>query len=417
MRCDPVRKVLVAGAGASGMCAAIHAARAGALVTILEKTDTAGRKLSMTGNGRCNLSNMELSADSYNTSDEDGVDRYLRRFGTRQTQEFFMSVGVLTRDENGPIYPASGQASAVTGALVSECIRDGVKFIYKEQIKSVRKNDDGSLIVRSDKHEYESDSLILATGGLSGPKPTASTGDGYYICEQLGMKCTDRYPALVSLNCSDDTLPGETGVRVKADITFMSGGEKIASEYGELQITGDGISGIPVMQASGAVASYLDNNKQVTAYADVFPEYTDSEFEELTQRLVTCKGKRTLLDFVNGFANGYLGMTVLKRLGLSPEEDMNSLSWEKLYELVMYYRRIPFEITGTGGYRRAQVTSGGVSLSCLDDDLQSRSFPGVYCVGELVDVDGRCGGYNLQWAWCSAALAGSAAAGKKYDQA
>ncbi len=404
------RKIIVAGAGAAGMCAAIAAAREGAEVTIIEKTDSCGKKLSMTGNGRCNLSNLDMSEEDYNEAARGRMKTWLKRFGVRETLEFFSSLGLIVNDESGYLYPASGQASTVVNILQSECKRLSVSFIFKEQVKSVSAHDDAlTFTVKTDKNEYEADRVILATGGLAGPKSCSATGDGYYICKQLGMEQKDTYPSLTPLLSNDDTLPKETGVRCMAIVSFMIGDGVFASEYGEVQITKNGISGIPVLQASGLVAYHLSKNRPVTASINFFPGYDLKEYEELMNKMMNLPGERTLGDLLTGFCNSNINDMILRRMKLSPSMKLKNVGESMTKCVLMKYLDVRVDISEVCDFKKAQVTRGGVSLGDLDNELQSKKNPGIFVIGELCDVDGRCGGYNLQWAWTSGYLAGEAA--------
>ena len=239
------KKVIVLGGGASGMCAAVYAARNGAEVTIIEKNTQLGKKLSMTGNGRCNLSNLDMNEKMYNAAAEKRMKQWLSVYGVLDVINFVKSLGIVIKSEDGYLYPISGQASTVVDAFKNELKRLEVKVVYGEQAKAV------NVIEAAEKYEvitninsYEADRVIIATGGLSGAKSTMSTGDGYYICKKLGLSVKDTYPALVGFKTAEDEIMPENGVRCTAEISFLLGSEVIAREYGELQLTKDGISGI-----------------------------------------------------------------------------------------------------------------------------------------------------------------------------
>lgn len=406
------RRILVAGGGAAGLCAAIAAAREGAQVTIIEKTDSCGKKLSMTGNGRCNLSNFEMSADAFNEDSKGRMKKWLGRFGVQQTVEFFTSLGLIIDNEDGYLYPITGQATSVVNVLVKECERLGVTFVYNEQLKKIiptGSDNTPCFKVMTSKNEYEADRVILATGGLAGPKSCGATGDGYYICEQLGMKVKDTYPSLVPLLSEDETLPEKSGVRAYATVSFMIGDGVFASEYGEVQITSNGISGIPVMQASGLVAQHLSKNRPVTATINFFPYYDNDQFEQLIDKMLNLPGDRRLEDLLSGFCNSNINEMILRRMKLSGSMKAKNVGANMLKCILNTYRDVRIEISGVSDYKKAQVTRGGISLGDLSDELMYNKMPGVYVVGELCDVDGRCGGYNLQWAWSSGYIAGEAA--------
>ena len=406
--------VIVAGAGASGMCAAIVCARAGANVTIIEKSDTAGKKLSMTGNGRCNLSNTNMHVECYNPQARDRMHNWLKKYGVEETIQFFHSLGIEIRNEDGYLYPFSGQANTVADVLRKENERLGVSIIYHTQVKEILP---GTKMhgygVRTTGALYEADSVILAMGGNSGPKITMSTGDGYYIAQKLGLHMTDTMPGLVQLKSSDPTLPAEAGVRIEAKVTFYAGEKVLAEETGELQLTQSGLSGIPVMQASEYVARALADKERIHAEIDFFPGYTEEQFRCLTENIISIKDQRTISELLEGICNSHINDMIIKKLAIDSRcrsDQSTDLNLEKiLYE----YRQARIPITETGTFLQSQVTAGGICLQDLSDDLEAVNMPGIYCIGELADVDGRCGGYNLQWAWMSGSIAGSAAAGRK----
>ncbi len=416
------KKVLVAGAGAAGMCAAIMAARQGADVTLLEKNDIAGKKISMTGNGRCNLTNEAMSPSCYNLSARDRMGDFLDRFGVSDTIDFMRSLGVVTQSEEGYIYPLSGQAVTVQNALFDEVKRLGIDYISGRQLKKITPLNEGGFEVKASGEVYNADAVIIATGGLSGPKSTMSTGDSYYIAKSLGMEVTKTYPALAALLSDDKDLPKEYGVRMMANVRI----EEIEDlcEYGEVQITSKGISGIPVLQLSGRVAQYLDededlaakdgkpNGASVTAVLDFFPSYSDDEFENLKKDISGMAEGKSFIQVLDGICNHLIGVMILGRCGIDQDALVKKDDLDKLCSLIDNYRKVRISICGVSDYASSQVTKGGVSLDDLSDDLESLKTPGVYVVGELADVDGRCGGYNLQWAFTSGSIAGIAAAVK-----
>ncbi len=393
------------------MCAAIHAARNGAKVTIIEKNESLGKKLSMTGNGRCNLTNLDMRAECFNPAAAARIKDWLTAFGPADTIEFFKSLGVVTQSEEGYIYPISGQAKTVVMALENEIKRIGIEVKFKEQFKGVENSGDGnSISVVTNLGRYEADVCIIAAGSLSGPKSTLSTGDGYYICKKLGMNVKDTHPALVGFKCGAEEVMPSQGVRCEAGISFVLGNEELAAEEGELQITAEGISGIPVMQASRNVIKLVEEGKPVLAVIDFFPDYDDERFAELKKDMMRLRDDRTLQEFLLGFSNSNVTEMILSRMKLSPGMKMRNIS-ESMAECVLdSYRALKLALVDSFGYQASQVTTGGVSLGDIGDDLSFVADKRIFVIGELLDVDGRCGGYNLQWAFTSGAIAGKAAA-------
>ena len=390
------------------MCAAIYAARNGAKVTIIEKNDCLGKKLSMTGNGRCNLTNLNMSEDCYNAAARSRMKDWLGTYGAEDVICFFKSLGVVVKSEDGYIYPVSGQAKTVVDALKNEIIRLGIKVIYKEQLKSINSLENGSLEIVTDKSRYEADKCIIAVGSLSGVKSTMSTGDGYYICKKLGMNIKDTFPALVGFKCEEGELLPEKGVRCDVRISFVLGNEVLSSEQGELQITSDGISGIPVMQASRDVIRFVEEKKPVYAVIDFFPDYDESDFDILKKDMLRLKDDRSVTEFLLGFANQGVTDMILGRMKMSKTMKMKNISDSMAECILDSYRNLKLKISDSYGYQASQVTSGGVSIAEIGSDFSFNKNRNIYVIGELLDVDGRCGGYNLQFAFTSGSIAGCA---------
>ena len=238
-----------------------------------------------------------------------------------------------------------------------------------------------------------------------------STGDSYYIAKSLGMNVTKTYPALVALLSDDKDLPSKYGVRMMAGIRIKE--IEDLYEYGEVQITSKGISGIPVLQLSGRVAQYMADNKgTVTAFLDFFPTYSDDDFANMKKDIIEVSSGKTYIQVLDGISNHLIGLMILSRLGIKEDTVIDANSIDDLERVIDNYRNVRINIVATSDYASSQVTKGGVDLNDLTDDLESVHTPGVYVVGELADVDGRCGGYNLQWAFTSGYIAGMAAAGR-----
>ncbi len=404
------KRICIAGGGASGMCAAIYAARNGAKVTIIEKNTVLGKKLSMTGNGRCNLTNLDMREECFNAAARGRMKEWLSIYGVEDVICFLKSLGVVVKSEDGYIYPLSGQAVTVVKALENEIKRLGIETIFGQQLKAVEKKEDGeSYLVRTDKASFEADRVILAVGSLSGPKSTMSTGDGYYICKKLGMTVKDTFPALVGFKCDPEEIMPGAGVRIMAEISFVLGAETLVSEYGEVQLSADGISGIPVMQASREISRLLFEKKPVFAVLDLFPDYDETDFKALKTDMLKLKDDRSLEEFLSGFSNSYITEMVLKRMKLSKTMKMKNISVSMAECILDSYRSLKIKLSDSYGYQASQVTTGGVSLGDIGSDFACKTDPGIYCIGELLDVDGRCGGYNLQWAFTSGSIAGCAA--------
>lgn len=409
-------KVGVIGGGAAGMVAAITACRDGAAVRILEAGDRLGQKILSTGNGKCNLGNTFLDPSCYHCSDRKVVELCLDRFGTEETLKFFKGIGLMTREKNGYLYPFSEQASSVLDALRNEVKALEIPVIYGFRVSKLQREREGGYLAIGEKRREAFDRVILACGGKAAPK-TGSDGSGYELARMLGHRIVPVVPALTFLKCEGDFFKTVSGVRTKAAVTLRGeGGEILAQEGGELQLTDQGLSGIPVFQLSRTAAYALLERKKITAEVDFFPEYSVQELKNIILARSPIKKNRTAEEYFNGLLNKKLMLLFMKRAGIKGSDAAANLSDRKLEEVVLDAKNLSVKVLGTGDYHHAQVCGGGVDLREVTYELESRKASGVYFAGELLDIDGRCGGYNLQWAWSSGYLAGSAAAEGRTDK-
>ncbi len=412
------RKVAVIGGGASGMMAAIEAAGQGAEVTIYEHMRL-GKKILATGNGKCNLGNMHMTPDCFFSHNMERVKNCLNRFSTAETIAFFEGMGLCIKEKNGYLYPLSEQAAVVQQVLEAQVKRLDISVITEckvQEIQTIEKQRPGRrvlLMTENGKEFY--DAVILACGSKAAPK-TGSDGSGYTFAKQLGHKLLPVLPSLVQLKCSDSFCKSIAGIRCDANIHIYDRAQDreklLCQEQGELQLTDYGISGIPVFQLSGLVNRYLYDNKKAALVAkiDFLPQMSDGEFCVFQQkRMELAKEARTVEEFFLGILNQKLMQLFMKLVGLSPQTPVSKVNKEKLQQVFSLCRGLEMHISGSNGFDNAQVCTGGVDLNDVTDDLESIYAENVYFVGELLDVDGRCGGYNLQWAWTSGYIAGHAA--------
>lgn len=441
-----VRRVAVIGGGAAGMMAAAAAAQNGAAVTLYEKNDRVGKKILATGNGKCNFSNRDFSADHYYGNGLKGVDipkleRLFQKFSVEDTVNFFGEAGMLVKDRNGYLYPWSEQASTVLEILRAELHRQKIDVRVSEGIEAVRMGE-GAEAGRFLTEPFGCDggyhAVVIACGGCAAAK-TGSDGGGYRLAKQLGHRIIPTVPALVQLRCSDDFFRMAAGVRCEAGLTLYtyagtadgnagggpgrepgagSGrpgkrtgrGLAVQEEVGELQFTDYGISGIPVFQLSRQAAYLLKEKKPADVWIDFFPHMERREFEEMCVRRLCRRQGKTVEGFLLGMANKKINLLLLKLAGLKPEEPAEAAGIKRLKKLLYSYRELQVHVSAANSFEHAQVTAGGVDMAEVSDCLSSLKAPGVYFAGEILDVDGRCGGYNLQWAWTSGYVAGKSAA-------
>ncbi len=439
-------KIGIIGGGAAGMMAAITAAGQGANVTLLEGNDRLGKKILSTGNGKCNLGNEKLDMEEYYTSAPDFLEKSLQRFSTDDTIDFFRGLGLLIKSKNGYLYPAGEQAAIVLDVLrfeveakgvhiVTECKVDKIESIGQNSYASPKNaeawkktssleteivkgntletgNQRGGFTVIGGGKQYHFDKIIIACGGQAAPK-TGSDGSGYKLAKKLGHSLIPTVPALVQLRCREDYLKNVAGVRADALIKVLAQGEIVAVERGELQLTDYGISGIPVFQLSRIVNYMLMEKKEVAVAIDFLPDFDESSYEQLQIGRTLLQGQRTVEEYFTGMLNKKLMLQFIRMAGLKPTEEIAAAEPAKIKRVYALCRNWTVHVTGSNTYDNAQVCAGGVPLEELTEDMESRKTPGVYFAGEILDVDGKCGGYNLQWAWCSGYLAGMAAAKRK----
>lgn len=405
------KQIGVIGGGAAGMMAAITAAKEGAQVTIFERNDRVGKKILQTGNGKCNLGNRALSVECYHGGDPEWIAPVFEQFGTEDTIRFFQSIGLMVKEKNGYLYPVCEQAAAVLDVLRYELQALGVEILYQCKVTGVERMDSGKLRVSDGEKTWQFDAVIVTCGGKAAPA-TGSDGSGFKIAKKLGHTCIPSVPALVQLRCQEtDLLKGIAGVRADSEIRIFCDGREVCRERGELQLTDYGISGIPVFQLSSKVNYLLRDRRNVTAQIDFLPDLSPESYEELQAgRKLLLQGERTAEEFFTGMLHKKLTSSLLKMAGIRLATPMREIPEEKIRNYYCLCRALKLHITESNPYENAQVSAGGVDAAEVATTMESKLCPGVYFAGEILDVDGRCGGYNLQWAWSSGYLAGHHAA-------
>ncbi|MCI5649073.1 MAG: NAD(P)/FAD-dependent oxidoreductase [Fusicatenibacter sp.] len=390
--------IVVIGGGASGLMAAIWAARLGAAVTVLEKNEKPGRKLLATGNGRCNLTNRKQNPDCYRTSDPAAVQKVLQAFTVTDTLSFFDQLGICIHERNGWIYPASEQSEAVLGVLLMEASYRRVKIKTRETVREILPAKQGYM-VRTETWGYPADRVIVCCGSSASAIP--GSGDfSLVLSEKLKLLTLPFLPSLCPIRCSGERFSSWAGVRIYGAVQLVIDGTGMVQEEGELQLTEYGISGIPVFQISRFAVRAVYEKRNVEVILDFMPEMSKEELAGiLEQRQRACPYKKT--------EELLVGMVPEK---LIPIFCSKGKAFSQIATVMKQYR---LKVQGQNDFSRGQVCSGGILLNQLTSDLESKKYAGLYFAGEALDVDGACGGYNLQWAWSSGAVTGKAAAKEK----
>lgn len=375
-----VYDVCVIGAGASGLVAAITAARRNKTVCIVEKNKIIGRKILSTGNGRCNYTNRFMNANCFNCEEPAFVDSIVGRFGCMDVIKFFDELGVIPKYINDLVYPMTNQAGTIVAVLEKELTRLSVDIKTEFDVKSVENNSfdkDNQVftVVSSNGDEVACKKLIVAFGGKAAPS-LGTDGSGNKLLRSLGHTVSFTYPALVGLKSDNAKLTKLAGLRCNASVSLYVDDEFVCREEGEVQFNKDGLSGFPVMQLSGKASRQLGAHK-VRLDVNFLPFLLDEQVEEYIKKFTDFRG-------------------ILPAQVLELEPDVSMI------------RAMQFDVVDTYGFNSAQVTAGGVPVSEVNPvDMSSKKCEGLYLTGELLDVDGRCGGYNLSFAFATGYIAGN----------
>lgn len=396
---------VVIGGGAAGMMAAITLAGYGIDTCILEHTQRIGTKILQTGNGKCNFTNLNMDEMMYQNKDKQWVMDVIERFNVEATLDFFKGIGIYHKEKNGYVYPLSMTAASLQNALRLELENKKVCVHTNTVIKNIFKiseNKKDKLLIECDGIDYVADAVVFATGSKASPK-TGSDGSGYELIKKLGIKVIKPLPALVQLIGDDKSLYRiAAGVRSQGKVEIYIDGIKAAEDIGEIQYTDYGISGIPVFQVSRYAVKALDEKKDVQAYIDMLPDIDDEEIEYILSYMVKKEGYRTVEQFFEGMVNKKLVNMVCKKCNIDISARVSEIKISKLQKLIESMKRFNVHIVDNKGFESGQICQGGVDLRTVSSsDMQSLKVTGIFFAGEVLDVDGKCGGYNLQWAWSS----------------
>ena len=394
--------VAIIGGGASGMAAALATAENEKnQVILLERQARVGRKLQATGNGRCNLSNIHAVDRGYHGQSPEFVNNAISAFTPADTLRWFEGLGLFTvTEESGKVYPYSDQANSVVDVLRLALVKENITLKTGYEVTKIQKTAEGFQLTNGEE-SITSDRLIVACGGLAGSK-LGGTMSGYKLLAKLGHRCTKLRPSLVQIKSSWPELPSLKGVRANCCVEILHNGEVYAKSIGELQLTEHGISGPVVFEISRDVCA---ERGKWTAKLDFLPNLPAEVLEkELQRRRNTNLPMEELL---TGILHNRLGRVLTKTAGIKGKQYASQISNAELAEVVACVKSLEITLTEPLGMDSAQVTAGGVLTDGFDPNtMESKSVPGLYACGEVLDIDGDCGGYNLQWAWSSGRCAG-----------
>ena len=395
----------IIGAGASGMAAALAAAEnPNVQVELFERQARVGRKLQATGNGRCNLTNLGAAKGGYHGEDPAFVQAAIAAMDPEATCAWFRGMGLFTvAEENGRVYPYSDHANSVVDVLRLELEKPNIRLHTGAEVKRLQKCDDGFMIT-TEKKNVCCHKVIVACGGLAGTKLGGSMA-GYKLLSKLGHRSTKLRPALVQLKTGWGGIVGLKGVRANCRVQILHDGQCFSQSTGEVQFTDYGISGPVIFEVSRGVCG---SNGQWVAKMDFLPHVS---CEELQQELIRRrKNSQPMEELLTGILHNRLGRVLTRAAGIRERQQIEELTDDALLAVSHTVKGFELELTEPMGMDNAQVTAGGVMTGDFDPEtMESKLVAGLYACGEVLDIDGDCGGYNLQWAWSSGRLAGMSA--------
>lgn len=408
-----MRKVAVVGAGPAGVMCAIHAVSDDVQVVLFDKNLKLGKKLLATGNGRCNYWNSDQSLEHYHSNDSQLLSDIITTEIQGKVLKFFDSLGIVPHVRDGYYYPYSNQASSIRDLLESYAKKVGVEFSFDTTVLDVYKRDKKFVVVTKDGSEYFDD-LVIATGSKASPK-TGSTGDGYLFAKKFGHSIVPIYPALVQVITDGNFLKDWAGVRSFCSVSLYQDGKFIKKEVGEIQLTDYGVSGICIFNLSRDISKGIHENKKCQLLLNFLP-FLDGKNKEEIDSWFSLRGQvlgdSSLIEFLEGVLPYKLLLVILKRCGLSFKGTWNQLTDDEKNILINMILKFSLSAMGTKDFNFSQVCSGGVPLSEVSSVLESKKVDHLYFVGELLDVDGDCGGYNLGFSFMSGMIVGEVLRGE-----
>lgn len=402
-------KLAVIGAGSSGLTAAIAAGRTFEAqnteykITLFERQERVGTKITVTGNGRCNLSNKLVNSVFY-SGDKEFAETVVSEFDTEKAEIFFKSLGLMTAEEDGRIYPMSFSAYSVLDALRFELLKYNIEVLTDTEITSIEKTENGFRL----NNKLDFDRVIMSCGGKSSLKKGVRA-NGYELLSSLGIEITELYPSLVQIKASPEITKSLKGIRNISRIFVICDGKVIDKSYGEVLFCDYGISGIASMQIGKTIAK--NEGKNVKIMIDLCPSMQSEEVKNYISDRIKYNKKLKAEDILSGIMHKRLGNAVMRMSGISPSVPAGEISDVKVNTITDFVKAFVLKAEGTKGFESSQVTAGGANCSSFSPfTMECNSVPGLFVTGELLNVDGDCGGYNLHFAWATGFSAGVAAA-------
>lgn len=422
--------IAVIGGGASGLISGISAARyaksknRSQKIIIIERENRVGKKLLLTGNGKCNLTNKNVSYKFYNSNSSEIITSTLNTFTVKFIMDFFYSLGLIFKeDDQGRIYPYCNQASAVLDVIRSEVQRLKIEEFCEIDVFSIYKDKDYFIIDSAD-IKIKSKIIIMATGGKAS-QISCNNNKIYTYMENLGHSINTIFPSLVQIRIDSLFLTSIKGMRHYGKVSVIADDNILKSETGELQFTENGLSGICIFSISRIISEYFVTGKiknkfytNINVSVDLLPQYSELDLEDMMKNRFEIKSDSSLEDFFTGAINKRIALTFLKSIDITPlSKKAGCLTDTEKDKIIFSLKNWIFKPTGTMPWKNAQVTAGGIDVREFNvKTLESKKVKGLFACGEILDVDGDCGGFNLHWAWSSGCLAGMNAAKSNLEE-
>lgn len=406
------KDVIVVGGGAAGMMAAISARRLGANVTILEKNPRIGKKILATGNGRCNFTNINADVMYYHGNNPKFIYSALSNFTVDDTIRFFEKLGIAHKVEDfGKVFPMSDQASSILDVFLYELNELEVNTVCNANVKDITRKNDKFLIELEDGKVYKGDRIVITTGGKAMPS-SGSDGNGYNLAAKLGHTMIDIFPALVQLKLEGSFFKRIDGVKFVGTAEIIHNNKSVAQDRGDILFTNYGVSGPPILQISRKAGELLNAGQEAHLKITIMDRMSEEDLRVFIKKRFQISSKKPLDFSLVGLINKRLIPVVLLEAGINdvkrPVANLSAKEQESIIDILADWR---FKIRGTRSWPSAQVTAGGIDTKEINQDtMESKLVKGLYFAGEIIDIDGQCGGFNLQWAWSSGFIAGQSAA-------
>lgn len=399
-----MKTIVIVGAGASGLVSAIYAKEDNNEVIVLERNQEPAKKILVTGNGRCNYYNEDQNLNHYNSDNHNLISEIITEENKSEVLNFFNKIGIIPKIKNGYYYPYSNQATSIKNALINEVKRKNINIITNTYVENISKEDNKYKIETNNK-TYYADSLIIATGSASAPK-TGSDGNGYKLVKKLNHTLIKPLPALTALKGNEKFFKEWAGIRSDVKISLYNNDKLIKQEEGEIQLTDYGISGICTFNLSRHANKLLNNNEKPYVLINFLPEIKENEITWFDKRN-ELMNNRNIDELLDGILNYKLTNVILKLTNINKESKWNDLSYKTKKLLVEKLTSFKLEIKDSNPFDASQVCMGGVPLTEINTyTMESKINENLFIIGELLDVDGECGGYNLTFAWITGMIAG-----------